>query len=219
MKAPNLIEFFLIAGMLMSLPGAALTVSAQSNTNDVADLQRRVAQLEKQVQEMSQFLEPLRGEQATIASRRKALQQKVEKQFNADRDKYSLEEVLEAEKLYQLVSQKPDSPEEKDSVQTLLKKYPDMNRTGCAMLYVAQRAKGDERVKQLQLCLEKFGDCIYGDGVQVGAYARFLLAKEFSAKGDEQKADALCNEIKTSYADAIDHAGNLLVDLTATLKK
>ena len=49
----------------------------------------------------------------------------------------------------------------------MIKKYPDINRTGCATLYVAQKAQGDERARYLQDCIEKFNDCFYGDGVQV----------------------------------------------------
>jgi hypothetical protein len=58
----------------------------------------------------------------------------------------------------------------------MIKKYPDINRTGCAMLYVAQKSQGDARTEYLQSCIEKFNDCFYADDVHVGVYARFLLA-------------------------------------------
>ncbi len=51
----------------------------------------------------------------------------------------------------------------------MIKKYPDINRTGCAVLYVAQKSQGDARTQYLQTCIEKFNDCFYGDGVQVGS--------------------------------------------------
>ena len=60
------------------------------------------------------------------------------------------------------------TPEATESLQTMIKKYPDINRTGCATLYVAQKSQGDERAGYLQECIEKFNDCFYGDGVQVG---------------------------------------------------
>ena len=94
----------------------------------------------------------------------------------------------------------------------MIRKYPDLNRTGCATLYVAQRSQGEERAKRLQDCIEKFNDCLYGDGVQVGVYARFLLAEDYRTKGDEKKAAELYNEIKAKYAGAIDHSGNLLIE-------
>jgi hypothetical protein len=46
----------------------------------------------------------------------------------------------------------------------------------------------------------------------VGAYARFLLAEDYRNLGEEKKAAALHTEIRTSYSDAVDHRGNLLVD-------
>ena len=129
-----------------------------------------------------------------------------------DRAKYTPEQLRDAEQLYQVANQKWGSPEASESLQAMLQKYPDINRTGCATLYLAQSSEGDERAKYLQDCIEKFNDCFYGDGVQVGAYARFLLAEDYRRKGEQNKAAALDNEIKTKYPDAIDHGGNLLVN-------
>ncbi len=70
-----------------------------------------------------------------------------------------------------------------------------------------------ERAQYLQDCIDKYNDCFYGDGVQVGAYARFLLAKDYKSQGDTSKAKALFNEIKANYAGATDHNANLLVDI------
>jgi hypothetical protein len=127
--------------------------------------------------------------------------------------------LRDAETLYQVANQKWGSPEAADSLQTMIKKYPDVNRTGCAVLYVAQMSQGDERAKNLQACIEKYNDCMYGDGVQVGVYARYLLAQDLRSKGDTKKADELSNEIKTQYADAVDHSGSLLLDHLKTDSK
>ena len=208
----------IIAGILMSGMAASSHLFAQTNANDVAQLTQRVVQLEKQVQEISQLLEPIKAQQV-IDNRRKALQERFEKKMAQDQHKYTPEQLREAENLYQVASQKWGSPEATESLQTMIKKYPDINRTGCATLYVAQTSQGDERAKHLQDCIEKYNDCFYGDGVQVGAYARFLLAEDYRTKGEEKKAKALYNEIKAKYADAIDHGGKLLVDsLNADLK-
>ena len=64
----------------------------------------------------------------------------------------------------------------------------------------------------LQDCIDNYNDCFYDDGVLVGAYSRFLLAQDYQSQGEIEKAKALFNEIKTNYADAVDHGGNLLVD-------
>jgi TolA-binding protein len=208
----------MIAAVVLSVLAASSSLPAQTNTQDVAQLTRRVEQLEKQVQEISKFLDPLRGQQSIIANRRKALQSRQEKRFAQDREKFAPEELIEAEKLYSIISQKGGTPEAADSFATLLKKYPDNDRVGCALLYIAQRAHGDERIKDLQECIDKYSDCIYGDGVEVGAFARYLLAKEYSSKGDTKQAAALAEDIKNKYTDAIDHGGNLLVDLQGAVK-
>jgi hypothetical protein len=130
-----------------------------------------------------------------------------------DRGKYTQAQLDDAERLYQVANQKWGTPEAKESLQALVRKFPDNNRTGCAVLYLAQMSQGDERAQYLQDCIEKYNDCFYGDGVQVGAYARFLLAKDYKSQGDISKAKALFNEIKAKYVGAIDHQGNLLVDI------
>jgi hypothetical protein len=129
-----------------------------------------------------------------------------------DRKNYTQKQLDEAEQLYSVANQKWGTPETIESLQTMIKKYPDLDRTGCAVLYLAQMSQGDERARHLQDCIEKYNDCFYGDGVQVGAYARFLLVEDYRSMGEEKKAEALSTEIRSEYAGAIDHRGNLLVD-------
>ncbi|MGB7749757.1 MAG: hypothetical protein WBN75_21010 [Verrucomicrobiia bacterium] len=156
-------------------------------------------------------MEPLKAQQA-MASRQKALHEEFVKRMAQDQQKYTQEQLQDAEKLYQVASQKWGSPEASESLQAMIKKYPDIDRAGCAVLYVAQMSKGDERAKYLQDCIDQYNDCFYGDGVQVGAYARFLLAEDYQSNGEMEKAKTLFNEIKTQYHDAIDHSGKLLED-------
>jgi hypothetical protein len=80
-------------------------------------------------------------------------------------------------------------------------------------------SQGEDRAGYLHDCIDKYNDCFYGDGVQVGVYARFLLAQDCRSKGERAKADALFNEIKSKYPDAVDHGGNLLVDSIKADKK
>lgn len=198
-------------GILISGLVATSPLFAQANADEVVQLKQRVAQLEKQVREISQLVEPLKAQQAAD-NRRKALRERFDKKMAEDRGKYSQEQLREAEQLYQVANQKWGTPEAAESLQTMIKKYPDINRTGCATLYVAQKSEGVDRLKYLQDCVQNFNDCYYGDGVQVGVYARFLLAGDYMRNGEQQKAAALYSEIKTKYSDAVDHRGNLLVD-------
>ena len=201
----------IIAGILIWTAAAGSPLFAQTDTNDLAQLKQRVAQLEKQVQEISQLVEPLKA-QLAIDTRRKVLRERFEKKTAQNQNKYTPEQLGEAENLYRVANQKWGSAEANESLQAMIKKYPDIDRTGCAVLYLAQTSQGEERARYLRDCIEKYNDCFYGDGVQVGVYARFLLAQDYKSKGEDKKAEALFPEIKTKYADAIDHNGNLLVD-------
>ena len=202
----------IIVGILISgIAVASPSFGQAPNADEITQLKQRVSQLEKQVQQISQLLEPIKAQQAADA-RRQTLREKFDKKMAQDRQKYTPGQLSDAESLYQVANQRWGSPEAAESLHTMIKKYPDINRTGCATLYVAQRSQGDERTKYLQECIEKFNDCYYGDGVQVGAYARFLLAEDYRSKGEQEKAAALYSEIKTKYPDAVDHGGRLLVD-------
>lgn len=186
------------------------TVLAQATSDEVARLTRRVDELEKQIQEMSRLLEPLKVQKAAD-ERRKVLREKFEQAMAADQAKYSKDQLREAEQLYQVANQKWGSPEAEVSLKTLIQKYPDINRTGCAVLYVAQKSKGEARASYFRECIEKYNDCFYGDGVQVGVYARFLWALDYRSEGDTGKADALIEEIRRKYPLAVDHSGNPLL--------
>jgi hypothetical protein len=207
-----------IAGILISGIAVCAPLLAQDSAEGVAQLTRRVLQLEKQVQELSKVVEPLKAQQA-VDNRRKVLRERFEQKMAKDREKYTPEQLRDAEQLYQVANQKWGTPEANESLQSMIQKYPDINRTGCATLYVAQRSQGEERAKYLQDCIEKYHDCLYGDGVQVGVYARFLLAEDHRSKGEADKAAALYGEIRDQFPDAVDHSGNLLMDRIQTEPK
>ena len=147
-------------------------------------------------------------------------QEKAQKRMLEDSKIYSKDELKTIEELYQSANKDLSTAEAKASLQTLIAKYKKANRTGCALLYLGQISKGDEQIKYLQQAIDDFGDCFYGDGVQVGPYARYYLAYACSYKGEQAKADKLFGEIKTDYPDAIDHGGNSLVAMvTRELQK
>jgi len=187
--------------IIIGILGFALAASVILN----GFLTQRVAQRNKQ-------LAPVKAQQA-MEARQKTLHNKFMQRYAQDEQKYSKDQLQDAEQLYQVANQKWGSPEAVTSLQTMVKKYPDLDRTGCAVLYLADMSKGDDRAQYLQDCIEKYYDCFYGDGVQVGVYARYLLAGDYKGSGDTDKAKALFSEIKTQYPDAIDHRGKLLVDL------
>ena len=165
----------------------------------------------RQISQLEKMMAPVRAQQAA-ADRQKTLHEQFVKKMAQDQAKYTPEQLRDAEQLYQVANQKWGTLEASNSLQQMIQKYPDIDRTGCAVLYVAQMSQGEDRARYLQDCIDKYNDCFYGDGVQVGVYARFLLAQDCRSNGEHAKADALLNEIKSKYSDAVDHGGNLLVD-------
>ena len=108
------------------------------------------------------------------------------------------------------------SEEGKESLKELISKYKSANRTGCALLYLGQMTTGNEQFEYLQQAISEFSDCFYGDGTQVGAFARFVLLHRYRRDGETEKAAKLAEEIRTDYPDAIDHRGRNIVELLET---
>jgi len=96
---------------------------------------------------------------------------------------FSAQELQEIESLYQVANQKWQSPEARDSLKTLVEKYKKANRTGCAILYLGQMSPGQEQIAYFKQAIADHSDCFYGDGVQVGAFARFLLGQTYLKSG------------------------------------
>ena len=96
-------------------------------------------------------------------------------------------------------------------MKTLVEKYNKANRVGCAVLYLGQMSRGDEQTAYLKQAIADHGDCFYGDGVQVGAFARFLLGQAYLKSGNGEEAKTLFDEIRNDYPDSIDHNGDSLV--------
>ena len=127
-----------------------------------------------------------------------------------DSEIYSRDELKEIENLYQVANKQWRTEEGKDSLKKLINKYDKANRTGCALLYLGQMSKGEEREEYLKQTIADFSDCYYGDGVQVGAYARYYLAYHYKESGNTKKAAELFDEIGELYPNAIDHKAKLL---------
>jgi len=130
-----------------------------------------------------------------------------------DKGKYSPEVLEEVEQLYQIANKQWRSQAAQEALEKLITEYPDLNRTGCATLYLGQMSKGEQRVDYLTRAMTDFPDCYYGNGVNVGAYATYYLATHHWSEGNYDDANQLIETIKTQHADAIDHRGRPLVEL------
>lgn len=141
------------------------------------------------------------------------LRKKARQRMRLDNDAYSTDQQEEIEKLYQSINRKWQKADGKKALKELLKKYKNANRTGCAILYLGQITEGRTREEYLNQAITEYNDSWYGDGVQVGAYARYLLGVYYQKKRQANKAEKLFDEIKTQYLDSIDHQGTALVEL------
>jgi len=129
-----------------------------------------------------------------------------------DRKIYTLDQLREIEQLYQVANKQWRTPEAKESLKTLIAQYPKANRTGCALLYMGQMSSGEEKETYLKQAIKDFGDCFYGDGVQVGAYARYHLGHYYQSIGKKKEAKQLFDEIRKDYPTAVTHKGKALVE-------
>jgi hypothetical protein len=178
--------------------------------DEIDDLKARLSALEKRVEELENASKPRQAEIAPIqlAARQ---QLKARERMRRDEEVFSSEELREIETLYQVANKNWRSPKAQESLKTLVQKYKKANRTGCAILYLGQMSNGGEQIAYFQRAIANHSDCFYGDGVQVGAFARFLLGKTYQAKGKAEKAAMLFAEIRKDYPDSIDHGGRSLI--------
>ncbi len=194
---------------LLSL--AALAAGAET-------LEERVATLENKVTQLEQRLQPLLA-RATQEENLQHQRQLARDRAQQDAARYSRQQPQEIETLYQQASRDLRSKEAPALLEQLVAKYPESNRAGCAVLYLAQVSEGDARTQYLETAIADHGDCFYFDGVQVGALARFFLAVQEFRAGEKEKAEALFAQIAEQYPDAVTHSGGPLAEAIAQLPK
>jgi hypothetical protein len=200
----------LIVTVLVAL--SSLTSWAQDIDNTAA-LEKRVHQLEKRVAELERFVATL--PQAKPSQEVKRMMEYAQIRMALDNKVFSRDELSQIEKLYQLAAADMGSAESKARFETIVTQYPKSNRAGCAQLYLARHFNmpPEEQERLLKDCIDRFGDCYYGDGTQVGPFAMLHLAGYYENTGREKEARTLYNQIKKEYRDAVMHDGRLLVSL------
>lgn len=176
---------------------------------DEGALLQRIVALETRVAELEEKLAPVLEEERVkqVAEQQREL---ARERMLLDAEFMSRPDLNLAEKAYQAVSRNPKSEEAKKALALLVGKFPRANRTGCAVLAMAQAAEGSEQIELLQDAIGKYSSSYYQNGVNVGAYARLYLGMRNKKDGKDKEAAALFEEIRTTYPDAIDHKGQLL---------
>ena len=100
----------------------------------------------------------------------------------------------------------------------LREKFPTANRTGCAILAMAQASSDAEQIKLLEQAIAEHGSCYYPNGVNVGAYARLYLGLRHYKDGEKEKAAKQFAQLRADFPDAVDHKGQLLTSHLEGLK-
>ena len=186
-----LITFFIVF--------SALAATAQDSTR-IKELERRVKTLETRVARSNQSSEAKK--MSEIAHERDA----------KDMEKFSREDLARAEQMYQRANRNLADERSKDILDSVVALYPQFNRAGCAQLYRAQRDHGSEKERLLIDCINRFSDCFYMDGTQVGPLAMLYLAAHYQRTDREADARRLIKRLKKECRDAVGHDGKLLVD-------
>ena len=147
----------------------------------------------------------------TVISLRKQEQVKARNRMACDKKKFSEQELADMESLTRIADENFGTEAAWNSMKTLVQKYKKANRTGCSLVYLGQMSRGDEQIAYFKQAIADYSDCYYGDGVQVGAFARFLLGQIYLKSKNIEDAKTLFDEIRRCYPDSIDHRGVLLV--------
>lgn len=197
--------------MIILLASFVATSALAGDSAKLKALEERVKDLEERLAQLESSTKPAVAK-ANAEQRLNGQRMKARERMRKDSSLYSRDQLREIESLYQVANKKWQSKEGKESLKKLIEKFDKANRTGCALLYLGQMSKGKEREKYLQKAIDGFGDCYYGNGVQVGAYARYYLAYYYKENGQEKKGQKLLEEIKSKYPDAINHKGRFLSD-------
>jgi hypothetical protein len=209
MKSSSIALCRAAAPVVLTIGSSALGAEEPSALNEkVTALEKRVAELEGKTEAEKKSAELL------AANRQKARARAAQ-----DREHYKPEQLAEIESLYQVANKNWRTDEARESLKQLLAKYDHANRTGCATLYMGQMSEGEARLDYLTRAVEKFSDCYYFNGCQVGGYGRYVLALTLWEKGEKDKARALIADLKTTYKDATDHRGRPITELAEAAEK
>ena len=146
------------------------------------------------------------------------LRARAQERMRQDLAIYSESDFRALEELYQSANRDLRGPGAKDTLQRLVKEYPKSNRAGSAVLYLAQLSSGTEREAYLKTAISAHSDTWYGNGVQVGAFARAQLAVLYAAIGKMTEAKALVAEVAERYPGAVDHRGQPLLEMLRGVK-
>ncbi len=191
-----------------------IAASAQ-DADKVKELEQRVRQLEERMAMLEGRMAKTEG--GSAANQQTPEAKKMQKVFlqhkEEERKNFKAADIQKAEELYirasKLMREHGNPKTVLDSVVTM---YPQLNRAGCAELYLAQQETGQEKERLLKDCIARFSTCYYGDGAQVGPLAMLQLASYYQQTGRDEDARKLFKRLGKESPDAVGHDGELLVE-------
>lgn len=209
----------LAVSLTVTLLGIANSLFAIDQSSKIAELERRIERLEKalNIKQNATSYSKKTAYNSKLSSynsnKENVIQEKLKarKRMKEDWRRYSRKQRKEIEALYQSRGHKHGSAEKIENLKKVISKYSRANRAGCAILYLGQ-FNGDRKNNEyyLKKAINQYADCFYGDGVQVGAYSRYCLARVYLKEGKKDQANVLFKQIKAKYPNAIDHRGKSL---------
>ncbi|WP_372798819.1 tol-pal system YbgF family protein [Pontiella sp.] len=194
-----------------------LLLLAVSAGADEDILMQRIIALEKRVAQLENQLKPVLDEERIkkVAEEQKLL---ARDRMMLDGEYLSRFDLNLIEKAYQTGSRDWTTEEAAKAFKLLTEKYPKANRTGCAVLGMAQAKNGREQIELLEKAIAQHGGCFYASGVNVGAYARLYLGLRYYRDDKKEQAAKWFEDLKTNFPEAIDHKGQLLTAHLAGLE-
>ena len=191
----------LFAWLLALAQGSFVHCTGQSLGPNAA-LEQRIQQLEARLAVLERLEEP--------ADARAWFERRQQR----DEQRLGLGTVRELEGRYQEAKALPaDSAERLVALEAIVNDpaYAGSNRVGCALLYLGRWSPDEQAGVWLRRAVEEHSDAVYGDGVQVRAYARYELAALMSRRKKHGAARSLRRDLAAHWPDAVDHSGTPLV--------
>jgi len=186
----------------------SLTMASAQDSLKVKELEQRVKILEERMARLEAS-----SKNGPQSEQLKKAKQAARQRSEVDDRNFKPEYIKKAEDWYVRASQNARTPEAVKLLDSLVSAYPRLNRAGCAQLYLAQWEKsGPEKEQLLKDCIDRFYSCYYFDGTQVGPFAMWQLAFYYKEQGKKDEARKLFKLIHSNCPDAVNHAGELLVD-------
>ncbi len=199
-----------IAGMtgILMLAGGVLLIPGQEKVDPIQDLRAQVKRLEERVRGLESALQTMSANSIPAD-----LRAKVSARFAEDRKTFTAEEFQKIENAFLDANKLYGTPASIELLKKFVTQYSSANRVGCALLYLGQMTKGSESEQYLKQAIADYSNTFYGDGVQVGAYARFMLGMIYRNSGRPAEAEALFSYIRKNYPDAVAHGATPLAPM------